>query len=346
MSNGQIRLALALVLTMTSCACVKLPQGVYYEVKTPEYTIVDYSNALIEGEIEFHGSTDLYDAEYHKNNMRVEIKWGEDPNALTNNIACTLNTVSGFASYPTVSFNANINGLEDGNVYYYSVRIIYGSEDPYTIPPLEFFILPKGPVNLDLSSGNVWSATNLGAMNPEEDGFFYAWGETEPKSSGELYNWSDYKWCGGSNTTIKKYCTDSSWGKVDGKTVLDAEDDAATLALGAKWQIPSCVDWNELLVECEWAFGKYNGIEGHFIRSKKDLNNPKKVIFIPYSGLINEGTHELEHYSGSYWSNNLASDWASDCAYVLGVDSVSHSLYSSSGGRCSGRPIRPVQKAQ
>lgn len=46
----------------------------------------------------------------------------------------------------------------------------------------------------------------------------------------DVYDWSTYKWCNGSNTTLTKYCTSSSYGYngfTDGKTELDAGDDAA-----------------------------------------------------------------------------------------------------------------------
>ena len=82
-------------------------------------------------------------------------------------------------------------------------------------------------VDLGLPSGTLWATTNIGATNPEDYGDYFAWGETEPK---DVYDWSTYKWCNGSNTTLTKYCTSSSYGYIgftDGKTELDAGDDAA-----------------------------------------------------------------------------------------------------------------------
>ncbi len=71
-------------------------------------------------------------------------------------------------------------------------------------------------VDLGLPSGTKWATCNVGASSPEDYGDYYAWGETETKSS---YNWSMYKWCKGSSTTMTKYCTNSYYGTVDNKTV-------------------------------------------------------------------------------------------------------------------------------
>ena len=79
-------------------------------------------------------------------------------------------------------------------------------------------------VDLGLPSGTKWATCNVGATKPEEYGNYYAWGETETKTT---YNWSTYKWCNGSAETQTKYCTNSDYGTVDNKTVLDLEDDAA-----------------------------------------------------------------------------------------------------------------------
>ena len=45
---------------------------------------------------------------------------------------------------------------------------------------------------VDLGFDGIMFATkNLGAKKPEDSGYFFAWGETEPK---EDYSWDTYKW--------------------------------------------------------------------------------------------------------------------------------------------------------
>ncbi len=59
-------------------------------------------------------------------------------------------------------------------------------------------------VDLGLPSGTLWATCNVGASSPEEYGDYFAWGETEPKTT---YFWSTYKYCQGTETTMTKYCT-------------------------------------------------------------------------------------------------------------------------------------------
>ncbi|MBR6016482.1 MAG: hypothetical protein IK067_05060, partial [Prevotella sp.] len=94
-------------------------------------------------------------------------------------------------------------------------------------------------VDLGLPSGTLWATCNVGAETPEDYGLYFAWGETVgytgDTSDGRLFDWANYKWCDGSNTTLTKYCNNSEKGKdgfTDDKTVLDPEDDAATANWG------------------------------------------------------------------------------------------------------------------
>ena len=90
---------------------------------------------------------------------------------------------------------------------------------------------PSGAVDLGLSV--YWATCNLRESgfvgSPEAYGDYYAWGETETKSE---YNWSIYKWCNGSYDSLTQYNTNSSYGTVDNKTILDPEDDVAHVKLG------------------------------------------------------------------------------------------------------------------
>ena len=45
---------------------------------------------------------------------------------------------------------------------------------------------------------------------------------------------------------MTKYCTHSSGGTVDNKTVLDPEDDAATANWGSGWRMPTAKEQDEL----------------------------------------------------------------------------------------------------
>ena len=214
-------------------------------------------------------------------------------------------------------------------------------------------------VNLGLPSGVKWASFNLGASKPEEYGDYYAWGETEPYySEGHSqdspcsswrsrtnpaisgYNWSSYKWCNGSSTSLTKYNTSSEYGStVDNKMVLEADDEAdddvAHVKLGDSWRMPTDAEWTELRNNCTWTWTTQNGIKGYKVTSKKNGAS----IFLPAAG-IRDGT-DLSYVGsdGYYWSSSLDTGHP-DCAYLVsffGGDVKGYSVW-----RYYGNSVRPV----
>lgn len=101
-------------------------------------------------------------------------------------------------------------------------------------------------VDLELPSGTLWATCNVGANTCDEYGDYFSWGETLPKS---IYNWSNYRYCGGDANTLTKYCNNSNssyFEYFDGMTLLLPEDDAATVNYGANWRTPTKEEWEEL----------------------------------------------------------------------------------------------------
>ena len=189
-------------------------------------------------------------------------------------------------------------------------------------------------VDLGLPSGLKWATCNVGASSPEEYGGYYAWGETEGKSK---YDWSTYKWCNGSATSMTKYCTSSSYGTVDNKTVLDPEDDVAHVKWGGSWRMPTKAEQDELRINCTWDWTTQNGVNGYRVTSKTTGNS----IFLPAAGYRN-GTVVVSRGSyGYYWSSSLDSHYSDD-AYDLRFSSGSYdwNYYY----RCYGHSVRPVSK--
>ena len=167
-------------------------------------------------------------------------------------------------------------------------------------------------VDLGLPSGLKWATCNVGATKPEEYGNYYAWGETETKTT---YNWSTYKWCNDSYDTQTKYCTDSSYGTVDNKTVLELADDAARANWGGAWRMPTDAEWTELLENCTWTWtSDYNGtgVAGRIVTSNINGNS----IFLPAAGCRDDDDLDYAGNDGDYWSSSLDADYPSDAWYV------------------------------
>ncbi len=111
------------------------------------------------------------------------------------------------------------------------IRPVYDDGEPYVPEPET-----KEPEAIDLGLSVKWASFNVGASSPEESGNYYAWGVIEPyhTPSGHMkagyengYDWDSYKWCSGSIRSLKKYVTDSYYGAIDNKTMLESLDDAA-----------------------------------------------------------------------------------------------------------------------
>ena len=194
-------------------------------------------------------------------------------------------------------------------------------------------------VDLGLPSGTLWATMNVGASSPEEYGDYFAWGETTPKS---VYNWSTYKWFNGSNNTLTKYCTNSSYGNngfVDNKTELDPEDDAATANWGAMWRMPSLEQIGELYNNCTSQWTTRNGVNGRLFTST--INSAS--LFLPAAGYRWDSELNNAGSNGCYWSRTLDASIPS-IAYDLYFNSGDVNWYGSS--RCYGYGVRAVRVSQ
>lgn len=163
-------------------------------------------------------------------------------------------------------------------------------------------------VDLGLPSGTLWADRNVGADSPEDYGDYFAWGETEPKTT---YNWSTYKWCNEDNFSLTKYCTNQTYGFNefhDGKTILDPEDDAATVNMGSRWRMPTEMEIKELKDNCSWAWVSQNDVFG-----RKVTGPNGNSIFLPAAG-YNTGEDASKY--GYYWANSLGGKNPNDAWYL------------------------------
>ena len=179
-------------------------------------------------------------------------------------------------------------------------------------------------IDLGLPSGTKWACCNVGADKPEDYGDYYAWGETETKST---YNWSTYIHCDESSNT----CHDL------GSDIAGTEYDVAHIKWGNAWQTPSYEQIEELF-DLHIESTIVNGINGWKINNIKGGAN----IFLPATG--------------SYWDNKLyginidAYYWSStqDTSSLDGVYFFLLSMTPNIGWgdgvriRSIGQTIRPV----
>lgn len=155
-------------------------------------------------------------------------------------------------------------------------------------------------VDLGLPSGLLWATCNLGATTPEGYGDYYAWGETTMKST---YNWSTYRYCNGSSSTMTKYCDNSSYGYngfTDNLTTLEAMDDVAAQKLGSGARMPTAAEWRELIANTTAEWTTVNGVNGRKFTAANGSS-----LFLPAAGCRWDGELGPTGSYGYYKSSSL-----------------------------------------
>ena len=241
---------------------------------------------------------------------------------------------------------------------------------------------------VDLGLSVKWRAWNVGATKPIEYGDYFGWGETEPYYTGLSYGnnsgldangWKSgksygYNWRSNKHRTsgfnayeegtnhliVSKYNTQEGNGPVDNKTVLDAEDDPASVILGGGWRTPTNAEWQELLDNCTIEYIKAydflykEGSNPGFAASAMKFTSKKngKSIIIPLAGyFMNEYLYYWNAYYGFYWSSSMPTsyipegsdgkEWAPAVAWMCYMKNTEAHL--SCFDRCNGMTVRPVK---
>lgn len=162
---------------------------------------------------------------------------------------------------------------------------------------------------VDLGLSVLWADCNVGADSPAASGVYVAWGELEAKDE---YLMKNYRFCLGDFNTPTKYYAfnpDRISTVPDGKTILEPEDDIATVMLGGGWRSPTSDEIMELTQKCawEWAAGDAPGYR---------VTGPNgNTIFLPAAGIRTGSLLMYDGHEGYYWS--AQSIYIPDEAYCL-----------------------------
>ena len=204
-------------------------------------------------------------------------------------------------------------------------------------------VIPDGCVDLGLSV--YWASCNLGASKPTEYGGYYQWAGTKDVSDKGIYlDWSNCPYHTGSDRYPgwTKYNTKSSYGTVDNKKVLKSMDDAASVALGGKWRMPTDAEWFELrnADNCSWTWTSIDGVNGYKVQSKKS-GYTDNWIFLPVAGYRYGDYFDNVGSDGYYWSSSLFTDRTYN-AFSMSFNSSGVSSHNTF--RSYGRSVRPVSE--
>lgn len=175
-------------------------------------------------------------------------------------------------------------------------------------------VYPPTPSHDYVEIGGVkWATMNVGANSITDTGLYFSWGDTQGYTASQVgsgegqkyFGWEDYKYGNGTsspgNTGMTKY------NSTDGKTVLEASDDAVTAAWGGSWRMPTTEEYVALgnAVNTAWtADYQGSGVSGLVCTDKTDSS---KVLFFPAAGYCYNGSVGYVGSYGYYWSSSLYS---------------------------------------
>lgn len=177
-------------------------------------------------------------------------------------------------------------------------------------------------IDLDLPSGTLWAECNLGADNPNDYGYYFSWGETEPKS-----DYSTNKYFDSAASDYIKYNT------ADHKRTLDDSDDAAIVMSNGDSKMPISKDVDELINNTNHEETE----NGYKFISKKDST---KYIFIPLGGIIGSKGPKFTGDEFNLWCKGKMEDGAQLFTY----DKQYKHPQIMRGARNLGANIRAIKK--
>lgn len=280
---------LAVMLT----ACGFLNERVFEKVKTVSATDITVTSVTLTGEL----GVDINN--YNSSSYGMLISDDEEKVR-----ACEGIQIKSTNQHNQI-FTVTTNTLSEETKYFYRAYLIlnekkyeYGDIKDFTTKPRERDGEENGHDFIDLGLSVKWATCNIGAAKPSAYGDYFSWGETAPKTN---YSWENYSFYNGAPTLVTKYCLSSESGPVDGKFILEAEDDAASVNWGGKWHTPTEDEWDELSQKCIHHWVTKEGIKG--LQLTSTING--KSIFLPATGDIRTTKFDQVGLFGHYWTANL-----------------------------------------
>lgn len=223
-----------------------------------------------------------------------------------------------------------LSGLKPNTTYSYCASIDYEG-GPVNGEMKEFTTKGDNERWVDLGLSVLWAAYNVGASSPEEYGGYYAWGETSTKSD---YTWENYIY-------REKYYYDDDWywvGKFIGNEISGTSYDVAHVQWGGGARMPTLAEVEELVDNCTFTGGSYNGVEGSYVTGPNGNS-----IFLPFAGNRDFDGLGYEGDYGYFWSGTYY-----DGYYGIGAYNACYLFCSRDYGhwydydRGVGLSVRPV----
>lgn len=191
---------------------------------------------------------------------------------------------------------------------------------------------------VDLGLSVKWATCNLGADSPDEPGYYYKWGYTDPSNiKFDVFSWDDYamRLSDGTLTAfnfLPEYSSEQY--PPDSLYTLTEDLDPAKKLQGSQWRMPTDDEFTELRNNCRFVWSEYNGRKGYQVTGPNGNS-----IFIPAGGFCNAYGLVMDGTSGCLWSSSI-STFVPTRAYELTF--CNGSINRGSVDRFYGENIRPV----
>lgn len=118
----------------------------------------------------------------------------------------------------------------------------------------------KGKEWVDLGLSVLWATYNVDATSPSDYGGYYAWGETNEKTSYTTENCLTYE------KDIREFSGNTAY-------------DVASAKWGEDWRMPTGHEMKELKNKCIWKWVSYKGHKGYIVEGPNG-----NCIFLPAAG--------------------------------------------------------------
>lgn len=196
--------------------------------------------------------------------------------------------------------------------------------------------------------GPIWAECNVGAMKPEEAGYYFSWGDTVGyKRNAANDGWASvetgrsfsFKSCptnGKSNSALMEK------GYIDSSGNLTASYDAATTHMNTPWRMPKESEFEALIKNCDTEWITHNGVCGYLVKGRGAYS--LKSIFLPAAGYGLGSDINGYGVSGGYWSSKpvmMLSNY--EHASYLSFDSDALNAHAYFNWRYCGRSVRPIR---
>lgn len=295
---------------------------------------------LIDGKAKYFGEdADYWTCECRDDNVKayyVTLYWGFNGNSLSDKcIPIPIRPVYDEASVPTSGGDTPTPGGDNPG----GDTPTPGGDNPGgdTPTPGGDQTMTKGNA-VDLGLYVLWADMNVGAENPTDYGNYYAWGEVEPNSN-NTYDLSSYKYSIDGATD-----GDSKDSYVDlGNDIKGTEYDVAHVKWGDGWRMPTQVEVNQLINNCEWTWDEDKS--GYYVKGPSGNS-----IFLPANGYYNGSSVSNSSVGGSYWIGEAHRQspyyYSHGRALKFTIKGSGNKWFSSDYNRYLGFAVRPVKDKQ